>query len=32
MTKFADYKYIADELKDLDVGMLVLNAGWAIMG
>jgi hypothetical protein len=32
MTKFADYKYLADELRDLDVGFLVLNAGWAIMG
>ncbi len=32
MTKYTDYVYIAEELKDLDVGMLVLNAGWAAMG
>ena len=32
MTKYADYEYIAEEIKDIDVGMLVLNAGWAIMG
>ena len=32
MTKYADYEYIAEELKGIDVGMLVLNAGWAVMG
>ena len=32
MTKYADYQYIAEEIKDIDIGMLVLNAGWAVMG
>ena len=32
MTKYSDYQYIAKEIKDIDVGMLVLNAGWAVMG
>lgn len=32
MTKYSDYEYIAEELESLDVGMLVLNAGWAVMG
>ncbi len=32
MTKYTDYVHIAEGLKDLDVGMLVLNAGWAVMG
>ncbi len=32
MTNYADYEYIAEEIKNIDVGMLVLNAGWAVMG
>jgi len=30
MTKISDYQtIIGDKLKDLDIGLLILNAGWA---
>jgi 17beta-estradiol 17-dehydrogenase / very-long-chain 3-oxoacyl-CoA reductase len=32
MTRYADYERVSEELKSIDVAILVLNAGWTIMG
>ncbi len=32
LTKYSDYQAIAEQLKDIDIGLLILNAGWAVMG
>ena len=32
MTKIEEYKRIASELRDIDIGMLFLNAGWTCVG
>ena len=32
LTKYSEYQAIGDQLKDIDIGMLILNAGWAVMG
>ena len=31
-TRYEDYANIAEQLKDIDIGMLFLNAGIAVMG
>ena len=28
LTKISEYENIAAQLKDIDIGMLILNAGW----
>jgi len=29
LTKISEYENIAAQLKDIDIGMLILNAGWS---
>ena len=32
LTKYADYATIASQIADIDIAMLILNAGWTVMG
>jgi 17beta-estradiol 17-dehydrogenase / very-long-chain 3-oxoacyl-CoA reductase len=32
LTRYSDYQAIADQLRDIDIGLLILNAGWTLMG
>jgi 17beta-estradiol 17-dehydrogenase / very-long-chain 3-oxoacyl-CoA reductase len=32
LTRYRDYQVIADQLRDIDIGLLILNAGWTLMG
>ncbi|TNV76896.1 hypothetical protein FGO68_gene12765 [Halteria grandinella] len=32
LTKYSDYAKIADQIKDIDISILILNAGWTCMG
>ena len=32
MTAIQEYEILANELRDIDIGMLFLNAGWTCVG